>query len=113
MRTFQQPNIKQPPVAVDSVGWPKADFSTIFQSGFDKTGHVYRGTYKVSFTGQAKLGLWNTPGKIVSQAYDPGTNTTTADTFRAADLQPALRVAHLRAQKRGRRRWPRWSRPGR
>ena len=78
-RTFQQPNIKNPPVAVDAVGWPLADFSTILQSGFDKTGHVYAGTYKLSFNGQAKLAGWNSPLKITNQAYNAATNTTTAD----------------------------------
>ena len=78
-RTFYQPNIKEPAVATDGAGWPAADFSTIFQSGFDKTGHVYRGTYKVFFTGQARLGTWNSPARVTSQVYDPVTNTTAAE----------------------------------
>lgn len=80
-RAYQSPNIKNPLVPLDAAGWPAADFSTIFQSGFDQTGHVYKGTYKVSFTGQAELSLWNSPARVVTQSYDPATNTTSADVF--------------------------------
>jgi regulation of enolase protein 1 (concanavalin A-like superfamily) len=78
-RQFNPPDFSGTAVAVDENGWPKSDFSTILQSGFDKTGHVYQGTYKVSFTGQATVGRWVSPGTIANQSYNPDTNTTTLD----------------------------------
>ena len=78
-RQFNPPDFTGTAVPTDSNGWPKADFSTILQSGFDKTGHVYRGTYKVSFNGQATLGRWVSPATIANQVYNPATNTTTLD----------------------------------
>jgi hypothetical protein len=70
-------------------GWPTEDFQVIFQSGFLNTAHLYNGTYKLSFTGQAAVSPAFTPGGSISNlAYDPSTNTTTADfTVNADDSQ--------------------------
>jgi hypothetical protein len=79
MRTFQGPNLG-PLVGVDTNGWATSDFMTIFISGFVNQAHLYNGIYKGSFTGQADLNTWQTPGgQILNKSYDPNTNTTTFD----------------------------------
>jgi VCBS repeat-containing protein len=68
------------PATVDANGWPTEDFETIVQTGILNTGHIYDGTYKLSFTGQATVTTSVTPGGAVSNVvYNPLTNTTTAD----------------------------------
>lgn len=79
MRAFQGPNLG-PAVTLDSNGWSQQDFMTIFLTGTVNTAHLYNGTYKLSFTGQADLDTWITPGgQIQNKVYNAGTNTTTAD----------------------------------
>ncbi len=78
-RTFQGPNLG-PNVATDANGWPLADFMTILLTGYANTAHLNNGTYHGSFTGQADIGTWLTPGgQIKNKSYDAGTNTTTFD----------------------------------
>jgi hypothetical protein len=78
-RAFQAPNLGAN-VPTDANGWPMADFMTILVSGFANQGHLLNGTYKVSFTGQASIGTWITPGgQIRNQVYNAATNTTTCD----------------------------------
>ena len=78
-RTFQGPNLG-PNVATDANGWPLADFMTILLTGYANTAHLNNGTYKGSFTGQADIGTWLTPGgQIKNKNYDASTNTTTFD----------------------------------
>ena len=53
---------------------------TIFLTGTLNSAHLYNGTYKLSFTGQADLDTWLTPGgQILNKVYNSATNTTTAD----------------------------------
>ncbi len=79
MRTFQGPNLG-PTVGTDSNGWATADFMTIFLTGYTGNAHLYNGTYKLSFTGQADLDTWLTPGgQVLNKVYNAATNTTTAD----------------------------------
>jgi hypothetical protein len=72
---------------VDANGWATEDFIAFVQSGFVNTAHIYNGTYKLSFTGQATVDTWITPGGTVTNVqYNAGTNTTTADvTLNAKD----------------------------
>ncbi|MBX7103853.1 MAG: Ig-like domain repeat protein [Gemmataceae bacterium] len=67
------------PVAVDANGWPTADSMIIFQSGLTNQAHIYNGTYKLSFTGQATIDKWVSPATVSNIVYDSATNTTTAD----------------------------------
>src|SRR5262249_2457495 len=68
------------PATVDANGWPTEDAEVIVQTGVLNTGHIYDGTYKLSFTGQATVTTSVTPGGAVSNVvYDPVSNTTTAD----------------------------------
>lgn len=67
------------PVAVDGNGWPTADSMMIFQSGMKNQAHIYNGTYKLSFTGQAVIDKWVSPATVSNVVYDAATNTTTAD----------------------------------
>lgn len=78
--SFNRDSSGQPiPAATDANGWPTEDFEVFLQTGAHGVGHVYSGTYKVSFTGQADLGRSITPGRLENVVYDPVTNRTTAD----------------------------------
>ncbi|HEX8522538.1 MAG TPA: PA14 domain-containing protein [Tepidisphaeraceae bacterium] len=73
-------------IAVDSTGWPMADFGSIFITGFINSAHIYNGTYKLSFTGQANVTGWAAgPTTVKNVAYNSSTNTTTADVVISAD----------------------------
>jgi len=78
-------------VAKDASGWPTADCQTVL---FDMRpcaawiGQIddpaqyqinVTGTYKMTFTGQATIGLVDGNFSIANQVYTSGTNTTTAD----------------------------------
>lgn len=63
-------------VAVDALGWPTADASTVFFTG--KPSQV-NGTYKLVFNGQATVKLMWSDGTVTNQSYNAATNTTTAD----------------------------------
>lgn len=66
------------PVATDELGWPLADASTVIYAGpADKI----NGTHKLVFNGQADIELMWTWGRgsVSNIAYDPSSNTTTAD----------------------------------
>jgi hypothetical protein len=67
------------PVGVDANGWPTADSLLIFQSGLANQAHVYNGTYKLSFQGQATIDKWVSPVSVTNVVYNHSTNTTTAD----------------------------------
>lgn len=60
----------------DELGWPTTDASTVFWTG---TPTQVNGTYKLSFKGQADVGVMWYGGLVTNKAYDSGTNTTTAD----------------------------------
>ncbi len=78
--SFNRDSSGQPiPAATDANGWPTEDFEVFLQTGAHGVGHVYSGTYKVSFTGQADLGSSITPGRLENVVYDPVANRTTAD----------------------------------
>ncbi|WLT30855.1 hypothetical protein [Geothrix sp. PMB-07] len=64
------------PAPVDAQGWPTSDASTVL---FTNPASVVDGTYKLVFTGQAKVaGMW-CGAVIANQTYNAATNTTTAD----------------------------------
>jgi hypothetical protein len=68
------------PASVDANGWPTEDFIAFLQTGTLNTAHIYNGTYKLSFTGQANVDTFITPGGSVQDlVYNAKTNTTTAD----------------------------------
>jgi len=72
-RTPQGPNLG-PAITMDAAGNPQADFMTIFISGFVNQAHLYNGTYHGSFTGQADLNTWLTPGgQIQNKVYNAAT----------------------------------------
>jgi len=64
-------------VPVDSLGWPMRDGSTIFSATSPAT--LVNGTYKLSFDGQAKVGLLWADGAVTNANYDTAANITTAD----------------------------------
>jgi hypothetical protein len=71
------------PVPVDADGWPTGDAQMLCITGDPQPGT--NGTYKLSFTGNATVGL-DTPlpraggsCTVTNRVYDPGTHTTTAD----------------------------------
>lgn len=79
-RAFSPINNRNGLVAVDANGWPTSDFEVTLQRSIPNSGHVYNGTYKMSFTGQATVQPSpDTPATVLNKVYDPGTNTTTAD----------------------------------
>ncbi|MEO6434782.1 MAG: PA14 domain-containing protein, partial [Tepidisphaeraceae bacterium] len=83
-RTPSRPNLG-PAAALDANGWAAEDFMTILSTGYKDQAHLLNGTYKVSFTGQADLSTWITPGgQIQNKVYNAATNTTTADLIVAA-----------------------------
>src|SRR5205085_2700963 len=58
----------------------------IVQTGALNTAHDFDGTYKLSFTGRADVGLSVTQGALANVVYDAATNKTTADvTLTASD----------------------------
>ncbi len=66
---------------VDALGWPTADASTVLMTASPAE---MNGTYRLVFEGQGTVSLMWCPGSVDHAAYDPTTNTTTADvTFRA------------------------------
>lgn len=103
-RTFQGPDLG-PTVATDANGWPTADFMTILLTGYANTAHVHNGTYKASFTGQADVDRWATPGgQILNKQYNAATNTTTFDyVINASESSPEWYAA---LQFRNTRRTP-------
>src|SRR5262249_33907015 len=66
-------HLGQPPI--DANGWPATDCSIVVWHGIGNM----NGTYKLSFTGQANISTYWGAASIVNKAYDPATNTTTAD----------------------------------
>src|SRR5262249_52097089 len=65
---------------VDANGWPTEDFEVILQTGGLNLGHVYDGTYHLSFTGKATVTTAWTPNASISNVvYNATTNTTTED----------------------------------
>src|SRR5262245_23679220 len=66
-------HLGQPPI--DANGWPLTDASIVAWHGISNM----NGTYKLSFTGQADIFAWWGANTITNKAYNPGTNTTTAD----------------------------------
>ncbi|MBO0699362.1 MAG: fibronectin type III domain-containing protein, partial [Zavarzinella sp.] len=66
-------HLGQPPI--DSNGWPTTDASIVVWQGITNM----NGTYHLSFNGQADIFAWWGTNQIVNQAYNPATNTTTAD----------------------------------
>jgi len=75
------------PAAVDSLGWPTQDASTVLFTDTTGTQKAFDGVYKLVFNGQATLSFMWCAGGIANQAYDPVTNTTTADvTFTESPL---------------------------
>lgn len=85
------------PAAVDANGWPTEDFEVIVQTGIPNTAKVYNGAYKLSFAGRADVSTAFTEGGSVSNlAYDPATNTTTADvTLNASDADSWYFALHF------------------
>src|SRR5207253_5085568 len=70
----------------DANGWPTEDFQTYVQTGALNTAHIYNGTYKLSFTGRATVGISIMAGTLANVVYNAATNTTTADvTLNAGD----------------------------
>lgn len=63
-------------VAVDALGWPLADASTVIFTGSPAQ---INGTYKLVFKGQADVTQMWTNGPVTNKVYDADTNTTTAD----------------------------------
>ena len=65
---------------VDALGWPTQDAGAVILCCVaDAQGRsLIAGTYALSFTGQATIGIVAGSGSITSQAYDSATNTTTA-----------------------------------
>ena len=75
----------------DSDGWPTADCQTVFFDirpfpawsppidDPDKFQPDWSGTYKLSLTGQATLGIVEGNNSVANEAFDATTNTTTAD----------------------------------
>lgn len=63
-------------VAVDALGWPLADASTVVYTG---TPAQINGTYKLVFKGQADVAIMWAGGSVTNKVYDANTNTTTAD----------------------------------
>lgn len=63
-------------VAVDALGWPLADASTVIFTGSPTQ---INGTYKLVFKGQADVSLMWAGGSVSNKVYDANTNTTTAD----------------------------------
>jgi hypothetical protein len=59
---------------VDAKGWPESDASIVAWHGIANM----HGTYRLSFTGQAKVTTSWGSATLSNQNYDPGTNTTTA-----------------------------------
>lgn len=67
------------PAAVDANRWATEDARYIVQSGALGVAAGFNGTYKLSFTGRADVGLWVTAGTLSNVVYNPRTNRTTAD----------------------------------
>src|SRR5829696_7727824 len=59
---------------VDAKGWPASDASIVAWQGIANM----NGTYRLSFTGQAKVGTSWGSATLTNVGYDPATNTTTA-----------------------------------
>lgn len=73
-RTWRDTTWSNDLTALDANGWPTQDGSICVWAGIPNM----QGTYALSFTGQAKVqGSWGSVS-IVNQAYDAGTNQTTA-----------------------------------
>ena len=91
--------------SVDANGWATEDFMAFVQTGLLNTAHIYNGVYKLSFTGQATVDTWITPGGSVSNVkYNAATNTTTADvTLNASDANARL-VLHAAVHEHERER---------
>lgn len=65
--------------ALDAEGWPSTNFTLLLISFADNTSHIYNGTYKLSFTGQATVNYCCAVTSINNIIYDAASNTTTAD----------------------------------
>jgi hypothetical protein len=75
----------------DADGWPTADCQSVMFDirpfpawnppidDPDKFQPDWSGTYKLSLTGQATIGIGEGDNRVASQRYDAATNTTTAD----------------------------------
>lgn len=69
-------NWNNPVGGTDALGWPTADASTVLFSGSPSD---FNGTYRLVFEGQATVSVMWCPGSVANKAWDPATNTTTAD----------------------------------
>jgi len=68
-------------VGADAQGYPTRDFLMIIGAKV-----IGAGTYKLQFKGQATVTVSASPsGRIANKAYDPATNTTTADVVLPSD----------------------------
>jgi hypothetical protein len=63
------------PAAVDGDGWPLEDAKITVWHGIARM----NGTYRLSFVGQANVTIGCCSGTFQNKAYNPRTNTTTAD----------------------------------
>jgi hypothetical protein len=59
-------------------GWPVGDFGVFLMTGQSRVSGT-AGTYKVSFRGQATVGVVASTAGIANQAYDPAADRTTLD----------------------------------
>lgn len=64
-------------IPLDALGWPRKDGSVIFSATSPAT--LVNGTYKLSFNGQAKVGLLWADGTVTKVVHNAKTNSTTAD----------------------------------
>src|SRR5262249_41677255 len=69
---------------VDGQGWPTGDAAVVLTTG-DAPADI-AGTYKLSFTGNARVAPVASSITVVNKIYDPATNTTTADLVVGDDL---------------------------
>jgi hypothetical protein len=66
---------------IDALGWPTQDAGAVFLCCVgDAQGHsLIAGTYALTFTGQATIGIVAGSGSITNQSYNSATNVTTAN----------------------------------
>lgn len=63
---------------LDEDGWPRGDFGVLLLTGQAGVAGI-AGTYKVSFTGQAKVSAVASPATLHNPHYDPDKNLATLD----------------------------------
>ncbi len=88
--------------SIDALGWPTQDAGAVFLCCVaDAQGRsLIAGTYALSFTGQATIGIVAGSGSITNQSYDSATNTTTANvTLQDSGAGTALDLAFTNTQR--------------